>query len=433
MIGTDNIGSVLVPDIPYGSFSYYYEAPAKVDVNGNLLVANTNVVLYEVNADFSTYGGQAYLNVFTGLVANPQSLDMLAFLPDGSIIPQMPVQAGTARAQLVHASPDPDAATVDVYLDYALLADDFAYQSATPFVDIEDGDHTVAIAPPTSRSAGDAIATFDLLVSENERYHIVAAGVLDPSQFPPNPDGLDTAFGLRVVEGAREAVQQPQSGVYEARLFNAVPDAPSVDFVGAIQGFPPEKIFSDIAYGSVSDYGGAVTNPSATGTFLADLGTGTDELLLEVEINSASLSQTVNFVVFMGILDANRRAGGENDPDGLTNIGFLPNGEKIVGERITALGNEPTEAPGSFRLIGNYPNPFNPSTTIRYELAEPARITLTVHDALGREVARLIDGPMPPGSHAATWNTDNDMPSGVYFVTLSGGEKTQTRAAVLLR
>ncbi|MDX1741407.1 MAG: T9SS type A sorting domain-containing protein, partial [Rhodothermales bacterium] len=101
--------------------------------------------------------------------------------------------------------------------------------------------------------------------------------------------------------------------------------------------------------------------------------------------------------------------------------------------RITAIGNEPTEAPGSFRLIGNFPNPFNPSTAIRYELPEPMRVTLTVHDAIGREVARLVEGPMPSGSHTEIWNTGNAIPSGVYFVTLSAGERTQTRAAVLLR
>ncbi|NNE45200.1 MAG: T9SS type A sorting domain-containing protein, partial [Rhodothermales bacterium] len=182
-----------------------------------------------------------------------------------------------------------------------------------------------------------------------------------------------------------------------------------------------------------SGYGGAVTNANATGTFLGDLGAGTDTLLLKTRINSLNLGRKVTFVVFFGILDADRRASGDNDPDGLSSLGFLPSGEKVLSERVTALGNESAETPGTFRLLGNYPNPFNPSTAIRYELATNAYITLKVHDALGREVARLVDGPMPPGSHTASWTTGDIVPSGVYFVRLSTGEQTQTRPVVLLR
>ncbi len=331
----------------------------------------------------------------------------------------------TARAQFVHASPDPTAAVVDVYFDDVLKVDDFEYKTATAFVDVPAGSEiVVTIAEANSSSSLDSIRTFSVQFDEGAAYHVVVVGVLDPGQYPPNPDGLDTAFRLRVLNGARETMAQPQGGVYDVRLFNAVPDAPSVDFVGKISGYPPEKIFSDIAYGSVSSYGGGVTNPAATGTFLGDLGEGTDQILLQVTVNTTSLSAQVNLLVFFGLLD---------DPSGLRSIGFFEDGAKLEGEIDTRVSNEPIEPPGTFRLLGSYPNPFNPSTTIRYELAEPAHITLTVHDALGKEVARLVDGRQPAGAHAVRWNTGAGVPSGVYFVTLSTGERTSTRAAVLLR
>lgn len=91
----------------------------------------------------------------------------------------------------------------------------------------------------------------------------------------------------------------------------------------------------------------------------------------------------------------------------------------------------------SFTLEGNYPNPFNPSTVIRYSLPEAAVISLRVFDILGREVAVLADGMEPAGEHETIWNgLDNggaSVPSGVYYCRLSSRGSTQTTKMVLLR
>jgi len=77
------------------------------------------------------------------------------------------------------------------------------------------------------------------------------------------------------------------------------------------------------------------------------------------------------------------------------------------------------EVPAAFALHQNFPNPFNPTTMIGYDLPRAARVTLTVHDLLGREVIRLVDADVALGSHLVTWNgrDRNGMPaaSGVYF------------------
>jgi len=86
----------------------------------------------------------------------------------------------------------------------------------------------------------------------------------------------------------------------------------------------------------------------------------------------------------------------------------------------------------SFSLKQNYPNPFNPSTKIEFALNERSRVTLTVYNMLGQEVATLIDGLMEAGGHNITWNASNAA-SGVYFYKLSAGDISRTKKMVLLR
>ena len=85
-----------------------------------------------------------------------------------------------------------------------------------------------------------------------------------------------------------------------------------------------------------------------------------------------------------------------------------------------------------FRLKDNYPNPFNPTTNIKYILSKNTIVRLTIYDILGREVAKLVDGMMEAGEHQATWNA-GDLPSGVYFYKLSAGDYTETKKMLLIK
>ncbi len=89
------------------------------------------------------------------------------------------------------------------------------------------------------------------------------------------------------------------------------------------------------------------------------------------------------------------------------------------------------------RLLQNSPNPFNPSTEIRFELAAPSNVTITVFDAAGRLVRVLEQGQRPAGAHAVRWNgrSDDGQPvsSGVYFYRMSASGFDQTRKMVLLK
>ncbi len=95
------------------------------------------------------------------------------------------------------------------------------------------------------------------------------------------------------------------------------------------------------------------------------------------------------------------------------------------------------QAAPRFALEQNRPNPFNPATTIAFELPEAGRVELSVYSAAGRRVAVLVDGDAIAGRHMATWNgtdeTGRPVASGVYFFRLTRGSESVTRKGVLLK
>jgi hypothetical protein len=93
---------------------------------------------------------------------------------------------------------------------------------------------------------------------------------------------------------------------------------------------------------------------------------------------------------------------------------------------------EALSVPAEYVLESIAPNPFGASTTIRFGLPASAPVRLVVYDALGREVARLVDAVMEPGRHEARFEAAG-LPGGVYFVRLTAGGTTATHAVTLLR
>ncbi|MBN1542369.1 Ig-like domain-containing protein [candidate division KSB1 bacterium] len=93
--------------------------------------------------------------------------------------------------------------------------------------------------------------------------------------------------------------------------------------------------------------------------------------------------------------------------------------------------------PDEFRLYPNHPNPFNPETSIRFQLAEPGSVRLTIVDLMGRQVAVLVDQERTAGFYRETWNGCNDggdaVASGVYFAVLVSRQERASHKMILLR
>lgn len=154
-----------------------------------------------------------------------------------------------ARAQIIHNAADPSVDPVDVYVNGSRILNDFAFRSATPFLDLPAGvELDVGIAPGDSESAADTLANFPLTLDADQAYTIVANGVLNPSDFAANPDGQDTRFTLFVAPNAQE--QAANTGSVAFRGVQGSTDAPTVDVI-SVAG---PTLLDDITYGDISGY-----------------------------------------------------------------------------------------------------------------------------------------------------------------------------------
>ena len=98
----------------------------------------------------------------------------------------------------------------------------------------------------------------------------------------------------------------------------------------------------------------------------------------------------------------------------------------------TALSIDALNIPEEFALHNNYPNPFNPITTIRYDLPQESDVTLTIYDITGRMVKTLVNNPQQAGMKNVVWNA-TDVTSGIYIYRIQAGDFTQTRKMILLK
>jgi hypothetical protein len=121
-----------------------------------------------------------------------------------------------------------------------------------------------------------------------------------------------------------------------------------------------------------------------------------------------------------------------DDDSTVSNVAIL----RITVDIVSAAEESPRE-PARFALYQNVPNPFNPTTTITYDVpAGGTRVSLDVYDVRGRLVARLVDGRQSPGRKQVTWDgTDRrgqHVSSGVYFYRLRAPGFQRTRKMVLV-
>ena len=126
------------------------------------------------------------------------------------------------------------------------------------------------------------------------------------------------------------------------------------------------------------------------------------------------------------------------------------NGEELLAATDAANGDVTVESAGAagpagsagltvpaYRLLQNYPQPFNPATTIQYELPDASHVCIRVFDVTGKALRTLVDGQVPAGVHAVVWHGEDDagrpLASGVYVCTMTAGAHVSARKMVLTR
>ncbi|HDQ45177.1 MAG TPA: T9SS type A sorting domain-containing protein, partial [bacterium] len=109
-------------------------------------------------------------------------------------------------------------------------------------------------------------------------------------------------------------------------------------------------------------------------------------------------------------------------------VSFEGGSLKVIDSDVAGLPVVPTE----FALHQNAPNPFNPVTTIRYDVPKQTLVTLKIYDAMGREVADLVHGDHDAGAFQVVWNAQA-FASGVYYCRITAGDFVSVRKLVLMK
>ena len=117
------------------------------------------------------------------------------------------------------------------------------------------------------------------------------------------------------------------------------------------------------------------------------------------------------------------------NPSGWT---FTNPGSCIRLDYLTGTEGNNSEIPTVFKLYNNYPNPFNPSTSIKYDVPKNTFVNLSVYDILGKLVTNLVNQDMTAGRYDAVWDAKN-YASGTYIYRLEAGEFTDVKKMILVK
>ncbi|MCU0643988.1 MAG: DUF4397 domain-containing protein [bacterium] len=414
--------ATLVNDAPYTAITDYISVPA-ADYTLDIKDASGTVTVATFSAPLSGLANGAAFVLASGFLnpsanQNGKAFGVLAVLPDGTVL-ELPAIT-TARLQVIHNAADPGAKMVDIYLNGAKLLDDFAFRAATPFIDAPaNQDIAIGVAPGTSMSASDIIATFTVNLLAGETYVAIANGVLDPSKFVANPDGRSTAFTIWVKDMAQEL------GTGSNVDFFIVHGATDVDAVKVmVKGGP--TLVENAAYGDITDY---ISVP-ATAYDIRLIRNSDGATLGAFDVNLTGLNGGSAVVLASGFRKDTGNQGGES----FQLIGVLANGQVVIFPDPPTSVSEIVDSavPTRFELEQNYPNPFNPTTTISFSIPNSEFVKLSVFNTLGQQVATIVNEQLNAGQYKLLFDASN-LVSGIYYYRIEAGNFTSTKRLVLLR
>jgi hypothetical protein len=106
--------------------------------------------------------------------------------------------------------------------------------------------------------------------------------------------------------------------------------------------------------------------------------------------------------------------------------------DDITAASVTGIADDQGSIPKTYSLEQNFPNPFNPTTSIKYNIPGNSFVSLKIYNAIGKEVTSLVNNVEPAGSHDVLFNASG-LNSGVYFYTIIAGAYIQTKKMILLK
>ena len=400
--------ATLVDDASYGDATPYISVPAGSYILDVTPSAGSPIVA-TFEADLSGLGGGTAIVFASGFLdstmnQNGPAFGLFAALSDGTVLTLPALSA--ARLQVIHNAADPAAATVDVYVNDALLLDDFAFRAATPYIDVPAGVMlNIGVAPGNSASAADTLKNFEVMLMNGNTYIAVANGVLNPASFAVNPDAQPTAFTLFLQDMMRESATDPM--MTDLRIVHGSSDAPTVDILTGAT-----NLADDVMYGDISAY--LQVMPAV---YTLDITPGNDNSTIVASFTAdlSSLTGASAVVLASGFLDPSMNQNGA----AFALIAVLADGTVIPLSNTTSV--QTIDGAG----ISLYPNPA--TSNFQVTLTNDAiGSSLLIRDAMGRTV-RQYEFEKSISLDVSEWT------EGFYLVELISGNSRITNKLIVNR
>ena len=247
----------LIDDLSYAEFEPYLELePLDYILEVRDETGTETIATFEARFESMGLEGFAVTVVASGFLYPENNSDGPAFglwmanAAGGNLI-ELPVYDPQARVQIMHNSADDAAAIVDIWLDETLLLDDFAFQTASPFLDIPAGQEiTISVLGPDSQDPGNPLWSQTYNLSVEESYILVAEGIISSSGYDPV-----IPFDIAVFPDAREIANQGSQT--DLLIHHGSTDAPAIDIIEV--GIGVGQIVDNLAYGEFEGYLGFAT------------------------------------------------------------------------------------------------------------------------------------------------------------------------------
>ena len=216
--------------------------------------------------------------------------------------------------------------------------------------------------------------------------------------------------------------------------------------VGMQRGAEPDYKMYFTPTGANSDNGAGVLAEHGDGNYFHEVFNPDYVFEFRISLDDILIDDDVRLIPGNGTRTPFEPMVYDNDGDGLEAIMVLsPTNDDNAHQTCevwsnTWIGDQSTPSldmdediiANQFALFPNYPNPFNPVTTIGFSLPDAQQVTLSVYNLVGQQVVTLVNKELPAGYHAINWHAEN-MASGVYLSKLSSGGKTITQKMLLMK
>ncbi|MBL7950110.1 MAG: DUF4397 domain-containing protein [Flavobacteriales bacterium] len=402
----------VVDDLAYGEFAGYLPLATADYVIEVQTADGTPVVAYEAPLATLALNGAALTVLASGFLdpsanSNGPAFGLWVALPSGGDLIALPVvePPATARVQVIHNCADAAASTVDVYINDDLAIDDFAFRTATPFLDLPaEADLAVGIAPGNSTGVEDVIASFDFNLADGGSYILVANGIVSATGYSPAP-----AFDLDVFATAREAADA--TGNTDVLVMHGSTDAPVVD-VAELAALGGATIVDDLAYGEFEGYLEVPTNDYALQVRTSD---GTPVVTYSAPLATLGLDDAALTVLASGFLAP---ANNSNGPAFGLYVALPAGGALIPLPLITNVGME--EGLSDVELSA-WPNPATGELNVSLTAAQGRSITGTLVDMTGRTVLEIPTTDLVSGENRLRIGLET-VPAGAYNLRLTDND-----------